>query len=87
MVHRPDAVAHFQRVGLRQGRRQPGLRLGDGGRPVRMTGAQRRQRGGERAAGAVGIFGLHARRGKPLFPFAGEEPVRAFGVVEMAALH
>ncbi len=38
MVHRPDAVAHFQRVGLRQGRRQPGLRLGDGGRPVRMTG-------------------------------------------------
>lgn len=60
---------------------------GDGGRPVRVTRAQRRQRGGERTAGAVGIFGLHSRRGEPLFPFAGEEPVRAFGIVEMAALH
>ncbi len=87
MVHRPDTVAYLQRVGLRQSRRQPGLRLDNGGRPVRVTRAQRRQRGGERTAGAVGIFGLHSRRGEPLFPFAGEEPVRAFGIVEMAALH
>lgn len=56
MVHRPDTVAYLQRVGLRQSRRQPGLRLDNGGRPVRVTRAQRRQRGGERTAGAVGIL-------------------------------
>ena len=52
-----------------------------------MTWAQRRQRGRERTARAVGILGLHARRGKAYFAVAGEEPVRTFRIIKMPALH
>jgi hypothetical protein len=80
MMNRPNTVTHFQSIGFCQRRREPVF----ASRTVSAQSscrAQRRQRGGERTARAVGVFGLHARRGKTYFAVAGKEPVRAFSVI------
>ncbi len=87
MVYRPNTVTDFQSIGFCQRRREPSFCFANRIGPAFMTWAQRRQRGRERTARAVGILGLHARRGKAYFAVAGEEPVRTFRIIKMPALH
>jgi hypothetical protein len=86
MMNRPNTVTHFQSIGFCQRRREPDFgflyRIG----PVVMAWTQRRQRGGERTA-VPWVFLVCAGRGKTHFSVAGKEPVRAFGVIQMAAFH
>ena len=85
-MDRPVAVADAEAIGRGDRGADPGLGVANRGFHVLALGKAGRDRGRQRASGAVGILGGDARRGQRDDAVAAEEIVDALGALPVAAL-
>src|SRR6266702_5072488 len=86
MMDRPVAMADAEAVGGCNRRADPGLGVAHRLLKSLALGETRRDRRGERAAGAMGVAGSDARRGERDRVFGIDEIIDALGTLAMPAL-